>query len=95
MIFLKWYSKQTAEPLGTIYRKVTIEHFTKWKKEVLIEVYKQGKIGIKQMANLGGMTFNECMLLLEQEKIEPPYNKILDMHSENIVKEEYEKKRDR
>ena len=95
--FLKWYSEKTSEPLGTIYRKVTLEHFIHWKKTVLIEAYLNGSIGIKQLANLGGMTFHECLLLLQQNNIEPPYNELLDMHSAQVMEEqivERQKKRE-
>ena len=86
--FLKWYSEKTSEPLGTIYRKVTLEHFIHWKKTVLIEAYLNGSIGIKQFANLGGMTFNECFLLLKHYNIDPPYNELLDIHSAQVVEEQ-------
>lgn len=89
--FLKWYSEQTAEPLGTIYRKVTIDHFKKWKIDVLMNAYMEGKIGVKQIANLGGLTYLETMLLLEKREIEPPYNELLAKHSEQVLEKEIEK----
>lgn len=88
MIFLKWYSEQTAEPLGAIYRKVTLEYFQKWKIEILINAYIDGKIGVKQMAKIGGMTILECMKILEEKEIEPPENEIFIKHAEKIVEEE-------
>ena len=91
--FLKWYSKKTSEPLGTIYRKVTLEHFIHWKKTVLIEAYLNGSIGIKQFTNLGGMTYHECLLLLKQNNIEPPYNELLDMHSAQVMEDQYEERK--
>ncbi|MCK4849174.1 MAG: hypothetical protein KAT16_09125 [Candidatus Heimdallarchaeota archaeon] len=93
--FLKWYSKKTAEPLGSIYRKVTLDHFINWKKMVLINTYTSGSIGIKQLANLGGMTFNECLLLLKQNNIDPPYNELLDIHSAKVVEELYQKPKEK
>jgi len=86
--FLKWYSKKTSEPLGTIYRKVTLEHFIHWKKTVLIEAYLSGTIRIKQLANLAGMTFHECLLLLKQNNIDPPYSELLDIHSAQVMEEQ-------
>jgi hypothetical protein len=91
--FLKWYSERTAEPLGTIYRKVTLEHFIQWKKKVLLDAFLDGTIGIKQLANLGGMSFNECLLFLKQHNVDPPYNELLDQHSTQVMNEEFSKQK--
>jgi len=85
--FLKWYSEKTSEPLGTIYRKITLEYFIEWKKTQLIEAYLSGSIGIKQLATLGGMSFHECLLLLKKNNIDPPYNELLDTHSAQVMEE--------
>ena len=90
MKFLKWYSKKTAEPLGTIYRKVTLDQFINWKQTVLLDAYTSGTIGIKQFTNIGGMTFNECLLLLKQNNVDPPYNELLDIHSAQVIETLYQ-----
>ena len=90
MKFLKWYSKKTAEPLGTIYRKVTLDQFINWKQSVLLDAYTNGTIGIKQFTNIGGMTFNECLLLSKQNNVDPPYNELLDIHSAQVIETLYQ-----
>lgn len=63
---------------------MTPEAFREWKISILLKEYQTGSIGFKELCNLGGITFNEGALLLEQKNIEPPISELADDYSAKI-----------
>ncbi|KKM92121.1 hypothetical protein LCGC14_1221680, partial [marine sediment metagenome] len=49
-----------------------------WKKQYLLGEYASGVIGLKKMCIIAHMTLTEGMLLIEQNRIEPPIPKKVD-----------------
>ena len=85
MDFLKWWSKKQAQPLSSIYRNATIEHFRQWKTNILINEYSRGSIGFKKFCNLAGISFQEATLLMQESDIEPPISNIIDEYTSSIA----------
>lgn len=79
IIFLKWYTKKTAESMSSVYRSITFQGFITWKIEYLLAEYSKGVIGFKQLCKLGNLTFTEAMLLIEKYDIEPPISEVVDL----------------
>ncbi len=84
IIFLKWLSEKTAEPVSSIYRKATLKAFREWKLDYLLNEYQKGAIGFKTLCKLANLSFNEGVLLLEEKDIEPPISKLLDEYSSTV-----------
>lgn len=76
--FLDWYSEKFATPVGSLYRSITLDKFKTWKLEKLLEMYKLGEIGFKEMCDRGDISLNKGMLILEKEKIDPPISELID-----------------
>ena len=85
--FLEWYSKRTANSKAGIYREATLHAFQKWKINILLKEYKDGKIGFKEMCNLGNLTLLEGMKIIEIEQIEPPITDLMDEYTEKLTLE--------
>ena len=84
MEFLRWFSRKTAQPLSSIYRNVTLDAFHQWKISTLIEEYRNGAIGFKQMCNLGNLSFSQGLILLQNNDVEPPIPEIVDDYTSHI-----------
>ena len=84
--FLKWYADKTAQPISTIYRNATMDHFQKWKEQLLLDEYEKGSISIKTFCTLTNKTFHETLLLLEKKGINPPITQIMDEYTSTIRK---------
>lgn len=82
--FLKWYSEKTAQPVSTIYRNSTMDHYQEWKLNVLLDEYKRGAINIKTICKLTDKSFHEALLLLEKHQIEPPISQIMDEYTSSV-----------
>ncbi len=78
MVFLKWLSEKTAQPVSSIFRNAILEYFQEWKNNYLLREYQKGNIGFKQMCNLGGISFHRGLILLEENNVEPPITEIID-----------------
>lgn len=85
--FLEWYSKRTANSKAGIYREATLQAFQKWKINILLKEYEDGKIGFKEMCNLGNLTLLEGMKIIEIEQIEPPITDLMDEYTEKLTLE--------
>lgn len=83
--FLDWYSKKTANSKAGIYRDATLTAFQKWKLEILLKEYEEGKIGFKEMCSLGNLTLLEGMKIVETEQIEPPITDLMDEYTETLT----------
>ncbi len=81
MEFLRWMAKQSAQPVSSIYRNVTLEAFREWKIQALLKEYQKGTIGLKELCRIGNFSFRECSLLLEKNNIEPPITALMDLKS--------------
>ncbi len=82
--FLRWYAEKHSTPLSSLYREITLDFYHNWRINTLIELYKNGEIGFKDLCNNGNLTFTEGMLLLQERKIEPPISIGMDKHTSNI-----------
>ncbi|OLS22121.1 MAG: hypothetical protein HeimC3_32630 [Candidatus Heimdallarchaeota archaeon LC_3] len=84
--FLEYVSEKTGQSKSIIYRNNTIEEFRNWKKQYLLGEYASGVIGLKKMCIIAHMTLTEGMLLIEQNRIEPPIPKKVDDYTSEISK---------
>ncbi len=84
MKFLKWFSSKTAQPISSIYRNATLNPFQEWKLSVLLDEYRKGAIGFKQLCNLGNITFQEGSLILEKNAIDPPISELMDDYMNKV-----------
>ena len=84
--FLKWYSKKSANSISTIYREVTIETYKAWKLDILCELYAKGAIGFKYLCNIGNISFQEGLLLIQEKEIEPPISNAIDDYTNEVTK---------
>ncbi|OLS22118.1 MAG: hypothetical protein HeimC3_32600 [Candidatus Heimdallarchaeota archaeon LC_3] len=82
--FLEWWANKTGQPKSSIYRNATLEAFVEWKIEILLKEYQQGIIGFKKMCNLGGLTFNQGSLIIQERNIEPPISELIDEHTKSV-----------
>ena len=85
--FLEWYSKRKGIPVGSLYRQVTLAEYTRWKLEQLLDEYKKGILGLKQLCDLGGLSLLEAMLVIERKSIEPPIPADVDDYTDKISEE--------
>ena len=97
IIFLRWFADKSSQPVSSIYRNATLDSFREWKISLLLSEYQKGSLGFKSMCKLGNLTFNQGVLLLEQNNIEPPISKLIDEYSsavrDKLVKEGIFKKK--
>ncbi len=84
MKFLRWYSEKKAVSMSVLYKEVTLDSFKQWKLQTLLDLYAKGTIGFKQLCNLGGISFQEGLLLIENADIEPPISETVDQYTDSV-----------
>ncbi len=89
--FLRWYTKLVGSQMGTVFREATLDAFRNWKREVLLNLYAEGKIGMLELCKRGNLTLSEAFMLIEEAGVEPPITEEMDRHTsrtrDEILKE--------
>ncbi len=84
MEFLRWYSAQRGTGKSVLYKEATLDAFRRWKLDVLLKHYAGGAIGFKQLCNLGKISFQEGMMLIQENGIEPPIPEVVDDYTDSV-----------
>lgn len=83
--FLKWYAKKNQEPMSTIYKSITLNHFKNWKKNILLEEFEKGNLSIKQICKIGNFTFHEILKSMEENKIDQPISDLVEDYTLTVL----------
>ena len=81
MEFLWWYSALRGMGKSVLYLEGTLDVFRRWKLDVLLTYYAGGATGFKQLYNLGKISFQEVMLLVQKNGIELPIPEVVDNYT--------------
>lgn len=90
--FLEWYTKKHASPKASVYRDATIEHFRKWKQDILLNDYIKGEISIKEFCILANVSFFTAMNLIEESGLEPLIPDVIVEYTTKISENNIKKK---
>ncbi len=92
LVFLEWYTKKHASPKASVYRDATIEHFRKWKQDVLLNEYIKGDISIKEFCRLATISFFTAMNIIEESGLEPLIPDAIIEYTSKVTEENIKKK---
>ncbi|RLI61501.1 MAG: hypothetical protein DRO88_12975 [Promethearchaeia archaeon] len=84
---LEYLAKRKNISKAVCTRQILIDQLTDKILPILLEDYKQGKIGLKKILHLTSLTPDQILEIIVKENIEPPIEADLDDYTDEIAQQ--------